>query len=183
MNWPKWLGNGLGLLSRNRPLNVSAPSFHSLASIGTITANARSIRAANLRRKALAKTPARNTALTSRCGSRLPEPRGFMVFRSMMKFNLGRLVIAPAVLASVSVDDICRAFDRHVCGVWGDVPDLVRITNEIGLGDAGALRSAYRSPNGTELRVLTAANRLTTTVHLPSESGCQRTPKRTPSEL
>ena len=87
----------------------------------------------------------------------------------MMKFNLGRLVITPAVLSTVPVDDICRAIDRHVCGQWGDVPDLVSVTNESGLLYGGHLLSAYRSMDGTELRVLTTADRLTTTVHLSFE--------------
>lgn len=93
-----------------------------------------------------------------------------MVFPSMMKFHLGRLVITPAVLETVSVDDICRVLDRHVCGNWGNIPDLVRITNECGLSCSGHLISAYRLSRGIELRVLTTANRLTTTVHLPDES-------------
>lgn len=93
-----------------------------------------------------------------------------MVFPSMMKFQLGRLVISPAVLKVAHVDDICRAINRHVCGIWGDVPDLVRITNESGLAWGGHLLSAYPLPGGTELRVMTTANRLTTTVHLRDES-------------
>jgi hypothetical protein len=106
-----------------------------------------------------------------------------MVFPSMMKFQLGRLVVTPAVLTAVSVDDICRAIDRHVCGVWGEVPDLVRITNECGLSYGGHLLSAYHVTNGVELRILTASDRLTTTIHLPSDSGYQRTPEWTPNEL
>ena len=93
-----------------------------------------------------------------------------MILPSMMKFPLGRLVITPAVLTNISVDDICRAIDRHVCGQWGDVPDLVRVTNESGLLSGGHLLSAFQGRNGIELRVLTAADRLTTTIHLNSES-------------
>jgi len=93
-----------------------------------------------------------------------------MILPSMMKFQLGRLVITPAVLTTFSVNDICRAIDRHVCGVWGEVPDLVRITNETGLSHGGHLLSAYRASGGLELRVLTTADRLATTVHLPGES-------------
>jgi hypothetical protein len=87
-----------------------------------------------------------------------------------MKFTLGRLVITPAVLTRVSVDDILHAVDRHVCGEWGQVPDLVCITNESGLCNGGHLLSVYRASGGIELRVLTTADRLTTTVHLAGES-------------
>ena len=93
-----------------------------------------------------------------------------MIFPSMMKFQLGRLVIIPAVLKVASVDDICHAIDRHICGEWGDVPDLVRITNEIGLSHHIHLLSVSRFRNGLELRVLTTADRLTTTVHTPEDS-------------
>jgi hypothetical protein len=93
-----------------------------------------------------------------------------MIIPSMMKFQLGRLVITPAVLSEISVDDICRAIDHHVCGQWGDVPDLVRVTNESGLLHSGHLLSAFQGRNGIELRVLTAADRLTTTVHLLGDS-------------
>jgi hypothetical protein len=99
-----------------------------------------------------------------------------MIFPLMMKFNLGQLVIAPAVLTSVSVDEICRAIDRHVCGKWGDVSDAIRNTNENALLNGGQLLSVFHAPNETELRVLTTNDRLTTTVHLPNESGHQRTP-------
>jgi len=95
---------------------------------------------------------------------------GLMIFPSMMKFQLGRLVITPAVLKVASVDDICRAIDRHVCGEWGDVPDLVRITNERSLSHYGHLLSAFQIRNGLELRVLTTSDRLTTTVHTPEDS-------------
>ena len=92
-----------------------------------------------------------------------------MIIPSMMKFQLGRLVITPAVLKVALVDDICRAIDRHVCGEWGDVPDLVHITNECGLSHRGHLVSACRTTKGVELRVLTTGDRLTTTVHLPTD--------------
>lgn len=94
-----------------------------------------------------------------------------MVFPSIMKFELGRLMITPAVLSSASVDDICRTIDQHVCGQRGDILDLVRITNEVGLSYGGHLLSAFHITCGVELRVLTAADRLTTTIYLPSENG------------
>ena len=88
----------------------------------------------------------------------------------MMKFQLGRLVITPAVLSNAVVDDICRAVDRHVCGDWGDVSDAGRTTNEIALLSGGRLLSIYHARNGTELRVTTSGDRLTTTVHLREDS-------------
>lgn len=106
-----------------------------------------------------------------------------MVFPSMMKFYLGRLVITPAVLSTTSVDDICRAIDRHVCGIWGDVSQGVRNANESALRNSGQLLSIYHATCGTQLRVLTTADRLTTTVHLSGELEFRRTPERTPKGL
>ena len=100
-----------------------------------------------------------------------------------MKFHLGRLVITPGVLTSASVDEICHAIDSHVCGNWGDVSAIARNTNDNALLTGGQLLSVYQAPDGVELRVLTTADRLTTTVHLPSESGHQRTPNWTPMEF
>lgn len=93
-----------------------------------------------------------------------------MIFPSMMKFPLGNLVITPAALkAVVSVDDICHAVDRHVCGQWGSVSDAVRAANEAALVSGGRLLSVYKA-HGIELRIMTSADRLTTTVHLPTDS-------------
>ncbi len=89
-----------------------------------------------------------------------------MVFPSMMKFHLGRLVITPAVLKAAHVDDICRAIDRHVCGLWGEVSDTTNTANEAALVLGGELLSVHRLTNGTELRAVTAADRLTTTLDL-----------------
>lgn len=86
-----------------------------------------------------------------------------------MRFYLGRLVITPAVLTNLSVDEICYAIDSHVCGIWGDVSESVRKANETALINQGQLLSIYHTTCGTELRVLTTAGRLTTTVYLQGE--------------
>ncbi|HEX3797333.1 MAG TPA: hypothetical protein VH413_01425 [Verrucomicrobiae bacterium] len=106
-----------------------------------------------------------------------------MILPSMMKFQLGRLVITPAVLSTASVDEICRAIDRHICGDWGDVSESVHNANESALRNGGELLSVYRATGGIELQVLTTADRLITTVHLSSEAGHLWTPERTPTEL
>lgn len=92
-----------------------------------------------------------------------------MVFPSWMKFHLGRLIITPAVLMGVPVDEICYAIDRHVCGLWGDVCDVTRVANEAALLSGGRLLSVYHASDGTDLRVLTTGDRLITIAYLPSE--------------
>jgi hypothetical protein len=92
-----------------------------------------------------------------------------MILSSMMKFNLGRLVISPAALQTISEDEICRAIDKHVLGQWGDVSDHERDANELAISTASPLLSVYHTNAGMELRVLTTGDRLTTTIYLPSE--------------
>jgi hypothetical protein len=92
-----------------------------------------------------------------------------MIFPSMMKIQLGRLVITPAALLASSTDDICRAIDRHVCGQWGDVSEDERAANELALSTASRVLSVHHTPTGTELRVITTGDRFSTTVYLPSD--------------
>jgi hypothetical protein len=92
-----------------------------------------------------------------------------MVFPSMMKFHLGKLVITPAVLMNVPVEEIGYAIDRHVCGQWGSVSDNVRLANNTALRTGARLLSVYHVSDETELRVLTTGDRLTTIIHLPGE--------------
>jgi len=105
----------------------------------------------------------------------------------MMRFNLGRLIITPAALLGVDVEEIYYAIDRHVCGIWGNVSDAARTANESALASRAPLLSVYRLADGTALRVLTTGDRLTTTVDLPDErnlpTDTERTPKRTPKEF
>ena len=109
-----------------------------------------------------------------------------MVLPSMMRFNLGRLIITPSALMGVDAEEIYYAIDRHVCGIWGDVSEAARTTNESALASRAPLLSVYRLADGTALRVLTTDDRLTTTVDLPGEcnlpTDTERTPIWTPTE-
>ncbi len=40
----------------------------------------------------------------------------FVIFLEQQKFLLGEISISSAALAVLSVDEICRAIDSHVCG-------------------------------------------------------------------
>ncbi len=93
-----------------------------------------------------------------------------MIFPSMMKFCLGRLVITPAALTTIPAEEIYSAIDRHVCGQWGDIPAEAHAANERGLLSDAPLRSVYHAPDEREFCILTTGDRLTTTVHLPSDS-------------
>ena len=92
-----------------------------------------------------------------------------MILGSAMKFPFGLLVITPAALQSIPEDEICLALDRHVTGQWGDLSDRDRAANEAALSTASRLVSVWHTDTGTEFRIMTTSNRLTTTVFLPSE--------------
>ncbi len=90
-----------------------------------------------------------------------------MIFPASMKFDLGRIVITPAALETVSADEICHAIDRHVCGDWGDLDAADRRENELALRTGSRLLSVYHTANGTKFYVLTEACR--TTFLLPED--------------
>ena len=76
-----------------------------------------------------------------------------MIFLEQQKFLLGQIVITPAALQVLSVEDICRAIDAHVCGDFEVVESK--------------FVSVFRSPAGIEFCVQTSAT--VTTVFLAGE--------------
>ena len=85
-----------------------------------------------------------------------------MIFREQQKFLLGEISISPAALVSLSVDEICRAIDAHVCGEFSVASDFS------GRGGKKFL-SVFQSGNGVEFHVSTAAT--VTTSYLPANLG------------
>jgi hypothetical protein len=85
-----------------------------------------------------------------------------MIFREQQKFLLGEISISPAALVSLSVDEICRAIDAHLCGEFSVVSDFS------GRGGKKFL-SVFQSGNGVEFHVLTSAS--VTTIFLPVNIG------------
>jgi hypothetical protein len=92
-----------------------------------------------------------------------------MILTSMMKFDLGRLVITPAALESVPADDICNAINRHVCGDFGDLDAADKKENELALHAGLRLLSAYHASNGIKFWLITEADRTLTTILLPTD--------------
>ena len=68
-----------------------------------------------------------------------------MIFLEQQKFLLGKIVATPAALQSLSVEDICRAIDRHVCGEWGMVSEADRAENEFALRHGLRVMSVFES--------------------------------------
>lgn len=85
------------------------------------------------------------------------------------KFELGRLLATPAILAEVASTEIQEALSRHVTGDWGELdPEDIR-ENELALKHDGRLLSAYRSSNGVKFWIITERDRSATTALLPSD--------------
>ena len=92
-----------------------------------------------------------------------------MIFLEQQKFLLGKIVATPAALQSLSVEDICRAIDRHVCGEWGMVSDADRAENEFALKHGLRVMSVFASKGGVRFWVVTETDRLVTTLLLPDD--------------
>ena len=87
-----------------------------------------------------------------------------MIFLEQQKFLLGKIVLTPTALQSLSVEEICRAIDRHVCGEWGMVSDADRAENEFALQHGLRVMSVFESKGGVRFLVMSECDRSVTTV-------------------
>jgi hypothetical protein len=92
-----------------------------------------------------------------------------VIFLEQQKFLLGQIVITPAALQVLSVEDICRAIDAHVCGDFGLVSDTDRAENEFALKHGLRVMSVFASKGGVRFWVVTESDRLVTTLLLPGD--------------
>jgi len=92
-----------------------------------------------------------------------------VIFLEQQKFLLGQIVITSAALQVLSVEDICRAIDAHVCGQFGLVSDADRAENEFALQHGLRVMSVFESKGGVRFLVMTSADRTVTTLLLPCD--------------
>jgi hypothetical protein len=85
------------------------------------------------------------------------------------KFLLGRVLVTHSVLKLVPADLISSWLNRHQNGDWGVVSAGDWEANNNDLQQGGQLLSAYKTPAGARIWVITAADRSTTTIILPDE--------------
>jgi hypothetical protein len=87
------------------------------------------------------------------------------------KFGLGRIVATPGALDALERCEQAAAelLHRHVVGDWGDLDEEDRAENELSVKKGFRLLSAYRLRDGTEIWIITEADRSSTTVLLPEE--------------
>jgi len=90
-------------------------------------------------------------------------------------FGLNEPLFEPGnIRASQSVIDLDVGLDeyvvRHVTGDWGKVPPSVRAANDRAVEDQqGTIGSAYKTPSGRWLFVITRSDRSVTTVLVPED--------------
>lgn len=85
------------------------------------------------------------------------------------RFELGRMLATPGVLAAVPEPEMRAALGRHMRGDWGDVCPDDAAANECALREGTRLLSSYATNDGTKFWIITEADRSATTVLLPEE--------------
>ncbi|HZH92197.1 MAG TPA: hypothetical protein VEX70_16490 [Pyrinomonadaceae bacterium] len=86
-------------------------------------------------------------------------------------FSLGHIYATPGAIDALSEsgqlpDEFLR---RHQTGDWGEVCDADNRENKFSIANGFRILSAYRTSGGTNLWVITEADRSVTTLLLPSE--------------
>ncbi len=86
-------------------------------------------------------------------------------------FPLGHVVATPGALEAVAPHPgfIRECVARHVCGDWGVVGRDDWKANDDALKDGSRVFSAYTTPMGQKVWVITEADRSSTCVLLPDE--------------
>ena len=83
-------------------------------------------------------------------------------------FQAIRVVVTPGVLNLLSKRKISKLLKRHMQGDWGDLCEDDKEIYDRALLEGGRVLSSFTTSKGT-VWITTDANRLTTTVLLPSE--------------
>ena len=84
-------------------------------------------------------------------------------------FPPGQIVATPLALQAVAPDVLINLIQRHLTGDWGEVGSEDWTANHRALKEGTRLLSAYRTPDGTRVWVITEWDRSLTTVLLPEE--------------
>jgi hypothetical protein len=87
---------------------------------------------------------------------------------SLGPLRLGRVVVTPGALDSVSQAEITELLGRHQSGDWGEVEDDDWAANDRAVIEGSRVLSVYKV-DGERIWVITEADRSSTAVLLPSE--------------
>jgi len=88
-----------------------------------------------------------------------------------MNFQPGNFYTTPGALEALVLNRQLPSdfLKRHLAHDWGDVCDEDKEANEQALVDGARLLSAYTLNDGTQIWIITEADRSATTILLPSE--------------
>jgi hypothetical protein len=86
-------------------------------------------------------------------------------------FPLGRIVATPGALDALAPHPglLPRLITRHAHGDWGEVDAHDKQANDEAVVDGSRILSAYATPGGVRLWIITEADRASTCVLLPDE--------------
>ncbi|WP_119157912.1 hypothetical protein [Caldimonas tepidiphila] len=93
------------------------------------------------------------------------------VYGRTIKFYPGQVAVTPAALAALEKQgrSPLELLGRHVAGDWGDLFDEDRRSNDQALRGGHRLLSSYDLGGDVRIWVITEADRLATTLLLPSD--------------
>ena len=88
------------------------------------------------------------------------------------KFQLGAVYITPGAIVALlfSRIDPIDVLVRHVSGDYGDLGQEAMDANEQAISDGRRILSAYRLADGTQLSIMTEADRSSTTIMCTDEN-------------
>lgn len=86
-------------------------------------------------------------------------------------FPLGQVVATPGVLDALAPHPglLHRLVARHAHGDWGDLDAEDRQANDDALKNGSRIFSAYTTPDGEKVWLITESDRSATTLLLPAE--------------
>jgi hypothetical protein len=89
----------------------------------------------------------------------------------MVLFDLGRIVATPGALQALAQasDDVRGYLFRHMLGDWGLVDEHDQRENDFSVQHGLRVVSHYKLSDGTDIWIITEADRSVTTVLLPGE--------------
>jgi hypothetical protein len=88
-----------------------------------------------------------------------------------VRFLFGQVAATPGALRALEEagERPATFLNRHITGDWGELDEYDRLENESSLIEGSRLLSAYSLSTGTNLWIITEADRSVTTLLLPSE--------------
>ena len=84
-------------------------------------------------------------------------------------FELGKIVATPGAMEHISLAFARDVLGKHISGDYGDICAEDATLNDHAVHDGGRILSAYITPAGVKIWVITEADRSVTTFLLPDE--------------